>query len=335
MRLAVFGTGPFGMPSMEALYHSSHQIVALITQLPQQAPSRKALEIPEIARFAQEHDIPIFHFQNVKSPEAVTCLQNLNADLFFVCDFGQILSQEGIRAAKYGGINLHGSLLPKYRGAAPVHWAMLHGDAETGITVIHITPTVDAGPILSTEKTPIFYNETHPQLEERLAKIGAKHVLNAVERFAAGEEITGTAVSQDPALVSKAPKIKKSQAEILWNRSAEEIRNQIRAFDAWPHAFTFWQRDENKPPIRLILKAIPDILSTSDFHLLPEKKPEDLHLSPETLLPGTVLKADETLLIKTGTDILCFHGVQPSGKKMMSISEFIRGYGLKPGQKLG
>ena len=316
MRLAIFGTGSFGVPSLEALYGTSHTVTALITQVPTDAHSRRPAQVPEIVRLAERQGTPIFRFADVKSPEALACFKTLDADLFFVCDYGQILSPEGIATAKFGGINLHGSLLPKYRGAAPVQWAILNGDTETGVTVIHITPTVDAGPMLAAEKTPIFPDETHPELESRLAKLGVKHVLAAVEHFASGgvsSEKTG--ILQDPALACKAPKIKKSQAEIHWESSAAEIRNKIRAFDAWPRAFTSWTR-EGKPPLRLILQAVPEILDTAD-----------------DALPGTVLEVGETLIIKTGTGALAFRGVQPSGKKMMSIPEFARGYGLKPGER--
>lgn len=319
MRLVIFGTGDFGVPAAEALYAAGYEVAALVTQKPVAVKNpKKAPPEPEIVRLAESHGTPVYRFEDVKSQEAVECLQTLNADLFFVCDYGQILSLDGIRAAKFGGINLHGSLLPRYRGSAPVQWAILNGDAETGITVIHITPTVDAGPILGMAATPIGPDETHPELEARLAKLGVEPVLAAVAHFATGEQLAEVGVRQDDALASKAPKIRKHHAEIRWSEPATLIRNKIRAYEGGVRTFTTWRRD-GKPDMRLIPQAVPAIVP-----LAPQW---------ETAAPGTVLAAGETLVVKTGDAALSFTGIQPSGKKMMTIPEFLRGYPLAVGER--
>ncbi len=320
MRLVIFGTGDFGVPSAEALYAAGYEIAALVTQeSPEAKNPKKPLPEPKIVTLAQAHGTPIYRFADVKAPEAVACLKSLAADLFFVCDYGQILSLDGISSAKFGGVNLHGSLLPRYRGAAPVQWALLNGDAETGITVIHITPTVDAGPILGRESLAILPDETHPHLEARLAELGVKHVLAAVAYFATGAELAESGVMQDDTQASKAPKIRKKHAEIRWEEPAAVIRNKMRAFDAWPRTFTCWRR-EGKPEMRLIPQAVPKIVPAAEMD--PQWK---------NAAPGTVLAVGETLIVKTGDAALAFADIQPSGKKMMTIPEFLRGYPLAVG----
>lgn len=322
MKIVCMGTGTFGIPTLEALYqHPSHEVVALVTQpVPQTHTQGKPLPTPEIVQLAEKHQTPIYHFAKIKSPEAIETLRSFQADLFFICDYGQILSQEGIQAARLGGLNLHGSLLPKYRGAAPVHWAIYNGDEETGITVIHITPEMDAGPMVASEKVPILSDETTPELEARLARIGTPHVLHVIDRMANGEDLSQWAVPQDPALACGARKLRKQFAQIDWNRSAVEIRNQIRAFEPWPRTFTHWVKTPGKPPIRLIPHPVPEILE------MPH---------PENTPPGTILAVGEVLAVATGKGVLGIRLLQPSGKRPLTIPEFHCGYGIQPGTTFG
>lgn len=318
MKIVCMGTGTFGIPTLEALYqHPSHEVAALVTQpVPQTHTQKKPLPTPEIVRIAEQHQTPVYHIAKIKSPEAVETLRSFQADLFFICDYGQILSQEGIQAARLGGLNLHGSLLPKYRGAAPVHWAIYNGDEETGVTVIHITPEMDAGPMVASEKVRILPEETTSELEARLARIGAPHVLHVVNRLAENEDPSQWAIPQDPALACGAPKLRKAFAQIDWNRSAVEIRNQIRAFEPWPRTFTHWMKTPGKPPIRLIPQPIPQILEMS---------------VPENTAPGTILTVGEVLAVATGKGVLGIHLLQPSGKRVLTIPEFRCGYGIQAG----
>lgn len=315
MKLVLMETGPFGVPACRALYTSQHEILALVTQPVKPTRSGRPQQMPEVVELAHEYGTPVYSFQNINTPEALNLLRSLDADLFFVCDYGQILSPEVISCAKYGGINLHGSLLPKYRGAAPVHWAIYHGDLITGITLIHITPTVDAGPMLSQVTTMIGDEETTVELEARLACMGAQPVLDAVEKFALGaEHVLGSALKQDANIACRAPKIRKEDAVIHWNRTASEIRCQIRAWEPWPRTFFLWKRP-NGQEVRLIPRPTPVITQTSS----------------ENVAPGTVLAVGDLLEIATGDGTLGFQFIQPSGKRMMSIPEFSRGYGIKPG----
>lgn len=319
MKIVVMGTGSFGVPTLKALYETKHTIVALVTQQISGVAARKGKTAPppEIVQVAEQHGTVIHRFANIKSPEAVQFLKRLHADLFFICDYGQILSQEAIKTALFGGLNLHGSLLPKYRGAAPVAWAIYNGDKTTGITVIHITPEVDAGPMIAKADLDIDPNETALELENRLAKLGVPYVLDAINRLDRGEDPDQFAIPQDSTRVSGAPKLRKHHARIDWTRSAREIHDQIRAFEPWPRTFTDWERKPGKPPIRLIphlpTKVVDEELSSAE--------------------PGTILYVGQWLEVATGRGVLGISKLQPSGKKVLTIPEFHCGYTIHLGSR--
>jgi methionyl-tRNA formyltransferase len=251
-------------------------------------------------------------------------LAGLNPDLFIVCDYGQILSRDTLALARLGGINLHGSLLPKYRGAAPIQWAIYHGETVTGVTVIHMTPRLDAGPCLVQKRMQIGPDETAMDLEPRLAELGVSAVLEAIELLESGR--AGAAIPQDPKLASKAPRLKKTDGLVDWSRSALEIRNQVRAFQPWPKTYTFWRRREGEP-LRLIFE---DVAVAADEVV---KVTLGGHSRPA---PGTVICADrQSLMILCGQGALLPQIVQPAGKRSMSIGEFLRGHPVREGDQLG
>jgi methionyl-tRNA formyltransferase len=164
-----------------------------------------------------------------------------------VCDYGQILAPATLATARRGGVNLHGSLLPKYRGAAPINWAIYHGETESGVTVIHITPQIDAGPCIAQARTAIGPDETAAELEVRLAELGAGLMCEAIDLLEEGRQ---QALPQDAALAGKAPRLKKSDGLIDWRRPAAAIKNHVRAMEPWPKTYTFWHRCDG-PPLRL------------------------------------------------------------------------------------
>jgi methionyl-tRNA formyltransferase len=271
---------------------------------------------------AEEVGIPIWQPETINSEEAVAELKSLGADLLVVCDYGEILKPPVLAAVRLGGINLHGSLLPKYRGAAPVQWAVLNGDAETGNTVIQMTPGLDAGPILGIGRVAIDPDETAGQLEDKLAQRGGELVLSVIESLAAG---TSQPIPQDKAQASKAPRLEKEQGTIDWFKTALAIKNQIRALDPWPRAYTYWQRP-NGDLLRLIIHRaqIPLIASL----------PTELTGSVPLPRPGDILETTPRLLIATGDGALELLDVQPAGKRVMTAAELLRGYPLAIGQRL-
>ncbi len=271
MQLIMMGTGPFAVPTFSGLFETHHRVVTLVTQ-PLAAPGgTRPAPVSPMRDLAHQHRVPIFDPESINTPEACAHLHSLQADLLVVCDYGQILSAETLATARLGGINVHGSLLPKYRGAAPINWAIYHGETETGVSVIHMTPQLDAGPVVAQARTPIDPDETAEQLERRLAQIGAWLVRRVLDAFEAG---TLEALPQDPALASKAPRLKKTDGLIDWTRSALGVKNQIRAMQPWPKAYTFWHRP-GSAPARLILG------------------PVDVVDHPVAAAPGTVLPGKE------------------------------------------
>lgn len=315
MRLVMMGTGPFAVPTFGGLFETRHSVLALVTApLRPPLPGRPPLPAP-VRAVAEQRGLEIFDPEDVNAEAACGRLAGYRADLFVVCDYGQILSAQTLAAARLGGINLHASLLPKYRGAAPINWAVYHGETETGVTVIHMTPKLDAGPCIAQARIEILPDETAGELEGRLSDIGAWLVVRTLDSI---EEGRLEALPQDPALASRAPKLKKTDGLIDWSRPAEALRNQIRAMDPWPKTYTYWHRAKG-PPLRLIVgpAAVVDQV-------------------PAGAEPGTVVEATgDRLVVAAGRGGLLVRTLQPAGKREMSIDELLRGYPIRPGDRFG
>jgi methionyl-tRNA formyltransferase len=311
MRLVMLGTGPFAVPTLQALVLAGHDVALVVTR----PPRGRNTEASPTRQMGESLGLEVWSPDTVNAPEAQARLASLYAELLVVCDYGEILSPETLATARLGGINLHGSLLPKYRGAAPVQWAILRGEHETGNTVIQMTPGLDAGPCLGQERTPIDPDEDAGQLETRLAEMGADLVCRIVADLAAG---TAKPVEQDRGQASKAPRLKKEDGVIDWSRSAQQIKNQVRALRPWPRAVTFWHRAEEEP-IRLNV----DRVAISDS------------LSAAATPPGSILESGKQLVVATGDGALEILEVQPAGKRAMLASEFLRGYHVKVGDRFG
>ena len=257
----------------------------------------------------------IFDPEDINAPAAVARLASFGADLLVTCDYGQILAPPTLAAAGRGGVNLHASLLPKYRGAAPINWAIYHGETETGVTVIHMTPQIDAGPSIAQTPVAIDPDETAVELEARLAELGARLVCETIDLLESGHV---PALPQDPALASKAPRLKKTDGLIDWTRPAAAIKNQVRAMEPWPKTYTYWHRPAG-PPVRLILGPVSVVEGgTTD------------------VVPGVVLEAtDNRLVIAAGQGAVMPTSIQPAGKRLLPIEEFLRGYHVQPGERVG
>jgi methionyl-tRNA formyltransferase len=310
MRLLMLGTGPFAVPTLEALAASPHEVALVVARPPR---GRDAKASP-LQRAGDSLGLETWTPESVNLPESQDRLAALHADLLVVCDYGEILRPATLATTRLGGINLHGSLLPKYRGAAPVQCAILNGDAETGNTVIQMTPGLDAGPCLAQERTPIDPDEDAAALEARLSQHGAQLVLRVVEQLAAG---TAKPIEQVAGEATKAPRLTKEDGAIDWSRPAIEIKNRVRAVQPWPRAFTFWHRSDG-PPVRLNIDRVQ--LSDSS------------ELASES---GVVVSAANRLLVATGTSPLEILAVQSAGKRAMSAADFLRGNRVSVGDRLG
>ncbi len=311
MRVILMGTGPFAVPMARAIYASSHTVPLLVTRPRRSVHGKTQAEANPMRALAISHGTPVFDPESINTQEALAELAKHKPDLLVVCDYGQILKPDTLAVARLGGINLHGSLLPKYRGAAPINWAVFNGDSETGVTVIHMTPRIDAGPAIAQAKLSIGPGDTAVTLEPKLADLGAPLVLDAINAIASGAI---SPISQDPFPTAKAPRLKKEDGAVNWTRTAEQIRNQIRAFVPWPKTFTYWHRP-NAEPLRVILESatvIPDVSGDA----------------------GSVIEAaGGQLLIGTGVGALRIDAIQPSGKRVLSAAEFLRGYPVRPGER--
>ncbi len=353
MQLIMMGTGPFAVPLFRALYETRHSVVALVTAPPRTHRGQPVAAISAIRDVAREHGTPIVDAEDVNTQEARARLAACDADLLVVCDYGQILSPATLATTRRGGVNLHASLLPKYRGAAPINWAIYNGESETGVSVIAMTPRIDAGGCLAQTRVAIGPEETAAELEPRLAEIGARLTCETIDRLEAGD---ARAIPQDPAIATKASRLKKTDGAIDWSRPALAIKNQIRALEPWPKTYTFWHRPDG-PPVRLILGpatvvgvAVEGIVGVA-VQLPPQPQaveprlaaagtaaPSDsvgvaVELPPQ---PGMVIEAAaDRLVIAAGENALMPASIQPSGKRLMPIAEFLRGYHVRLGERFG
>ena len=331
LRIVVMGTGPFAVPMLRELIASPHAIVAVITRPDHAAPGRKAPANP-VRDAAVAAGLRVIAPERINTPESVASIRDLGADLFVVCDYGQLLSAETLAISPLGGINLHGSLLPRHRGAAPVQRAILEGDAITGVSVIGMTSALDAGRVITARETPIGERETAGELEARLAEIGGPAVLDAIDRLqaavATGHATSQVGIPQDAARATRAAKLTKADGFVDWSKPAVHLERMRRALDPWPRAATFYQRGDGVRQ-RLVLAAA-DVALPEEF-FLPELAPA----------PGTVLAAEQSpdtgrIVVACGDrSALAITMLVPEGKRPMTAGEFLRGSPLRPGAVVG
>jgi methionyl-tRNA formyltransferase len=327
-RLVMMGTGAFAEPTFEALFTTPHQVVGLVTQpdQPQGHVRGSTRRIgPGMKGIAEKHGVLVFQPESVNTPEGIAALQSLRPDLLVVAAYGQILSPEVLGVPPLGGINVHASLLPKYRGAAPIAWAIYHGETRTGVTIIKMSPSLDAGDMLAQEALDIGPQETAGELETRLAPLGARLAVQVIGQTAAG---TVHGVKQDKSLATKAPKLKKEHGLIDWNRTAEQVCNHVRAMQPWPTPYTFLHRQGKAPQRLIICRAVP--VSVRSLPLMPAGTPFTNEESPDYLFViAGVSPGGE------GVKVVGVQELQPAGKKRMTVVQFLRGHPLQPGDRLG
>jgi methionyl-tRNA formyltransferase len=321
MRLVMMGTGTFAEPTLEALLAGPDPVVGVFTQ-PDREGVQKRGSTRQVGRgmkeIATEKGLPVFQPASVNSPEGVAMLRSLNPDLLVVAAYGQILSKEVLSIPTHGAINVHGSLLPKYRGAAPVAWAILNGETETGVTIIRMTAGLDAGDMLAKAAIPIT-DETAGELEAKLAPLGAKLAVETIQRMKTGP-VSGE--KQDPAQVTKAPKLTKEMGLIDWTQPAELVCRQVRAMQPWPTAYTYLHRAGKEPMRLMIAKA--------------SGRPASDREAGWGAGEPVASYDPKVLLIRCGgVSLVRVEVLQPAGKKRQTAEEFLRGYPLKDGDRFG
>lgn len=300
-KLVFMGTPEFAVPSLEALIAAGYPIVAVITQ-PERPKGRGRSTAPsEIKLAAQKHSLAVLEPERVRDEEFLNSFLKIDADLAVLVAFGQILPKAMLEAFKYGIVNVHPSQLPKYRGAAPVNWALIRGETETGVTTMRIGEGVDSGDILLQEKVPIGPDEDYGSLETRLARIGARLLLETIEGLATG---CITPVSQDHTAATYAPKINKEDTRIRWNALPEQIVNLVRGLSPSPGAYSIIKGKQLK------------IFSAGS-------EPATAAAAPA---PGTVLDlTDKGLRVAARDGFVLLREVQMEGKKRMDVKDFLRG----------
>jgi methionyl-tRNA formyltransferase len=280
-----------------------------------------------MAQIARDAGVPTAHPDNINTPEGLAQLRAFDPELLVVAAYGQILSRDVIAAPRLGAINVHASLLPKYRGASPVAHAILNGETRTGVTIIRITPGLDAGEMLAKEALDILPDETTGELEARLAPLGARLCLDVVRRMKAGP-VTGE--KQDPSQVTKAPKLKKEHGLIDWSKPAEVICRQVRAMQPWPTAYTFFHRPGKEPMRVIVCRAIPQgphppLDGPAKGFIFPTGSPGDRALAIESGPCGDGPFRSTVRVLE----------LQPAGKKRMTAEEFLRGHPIQDGYRFG
>lgn len=315
LKLVMMGTGDFALPTFESLFTTPHQIVSLVTQPDRTGKGHhRNLENP-LKQLALAHGTPVLQPEKVNSVESLAELAALDADLLVVAAYGQILSPDLLLIPRLGAINVHASLLPKYRGASPVAYAIWNGDAETGVSIIQILPQLDAGPILAVARTAIGPEETAGSLEERLARLAVELVPGAIDQFAAGKL---RSIPQTEALVTRAPKLKKTMGAIDWTKSAAQIDCHIRAMQPWPNPYSFLL-SPGKPPQRLL---ILEVKAAGE--------------GDRSVAPGVPSSPDKKrFIVQTGEGAIEVLRIQPEGKRPMLAAEFLRGRPVNPGDRFG
>ncbi|OGQ47848.1 MAG: methionyl-tRNA formyltransferase [Deltaproteobacteria bacterium RIFCSPLOWO2_02_FULL_46_8] len=308
MKILFFGSDTFAIPSLRILHaSSSHKIIGVVTQPDKPAGRGREITPCPIADLAKELDLPLLQPAKIQEESVIQELLNLKADVLAVVAYGKFLPQSLIDKTRYKAVNLHPSLLPKYRGASPIQTAILNGDAKTGVTTMMVSSEMDAGDLYLQCETDIDPVETAEGLEARLAEAGAHLILKTLEGL---EKKTLKSTPQDPKKIILTHKITKEDGQINWNESAETLYNKLRAYTPWPGLFCH------------VNEKILKIFEAAPMENNSKEK------------PGTVLDNKDGLIIRCNKSALCLLEVQLEGKKRMGVAEFLKGHPLIIGTQL-
>lgn len=309
LRLVYFGTPEFAVPTLRALLDSRHQIVGVVSQ-PDRPKGRGQRLVPTPTKeLATARDVPVLQPERLKTDEFLQSIRQLEPDLGVVAAYGRILPQALLEIPRFGMINVHASLLPAYRGAAPVHRAVIAGDAETGVSIMRVVKELDAGPVFATVTRAIAPDETSVDVERALAELGAPLLVDVVDHIAAGRAVE---VPQDHGRATLAPKILKTESQIDWSQPAARVHNLVRGLQPWP---------------------LVSIWIDGARHLLHRTAVSSEQSSAD---PGTIVDAGEgRLAFATGeggvVDVL---QIQPEGRRVMTAREFLAGRRIRPGMSV-
>ncbi len=310
MRVIFMGTPDFAVPVVEAVHEAGHEVILCVTQPDRPRGRGGAVQMSDVKQWALGKDIPVLQPDRIRKPEYVDQLRAYPADLAVVAAFGQILPREVLEMPRLGCINVHASLLPKYRGAAPIQWSILNGDDVTGVTIMQMAEGLDDGDILAQEEVPIAPDETGGSLFEKLSRVGARLCVETMDKLEKGEV---TPVPQDESQATKVGLIEKSLGSLDFSLPAQTLERYIRGLSPWPGAFTYLEGRMLK------------IFSAKIIPASPNQYP----------VGGVIMASDDEIVVKTGQDYLVLEELQLEGKKRMRTAEFLRGRSIREGTILG
>lgn len=308
MRVVFMGTPDFAVPTLEALI-GRHEVVAVVTQPDKRKGRGKAMAFPPVKEKALEHNIPVYQPVKVREEEFIDTLRELAPEVIVVAAFGQILPESILNMPKYGCINVHASLLPKYRGAAPIQWSVIDGEKETGVTIMYMEKGLDTGDMIDSVVVPIDAKETGESLHDKLAAAGGPLLLEVLDKLEAG---TAVRTPQNDAESCYAKMLTKELGKINWKKDAASIERLIRGLNSWPSAYTSFQGKTLK-------------IWDADV--------EDKNTDAQ---PGTVVEVTaDVICVQTGEGLLKMNEVQMQGKKRMPVKAFLLGHKVEKGTLLG
>ncbi|MBE5885771.1 MAG: methionyl-tRNA formyltransferase [Lachnospiraceae bacterium] len=305
MKVVYMGTPDFAVGALESIIKAGHEVVLVVTQPDKPKGRGKEMQMTPVKQCALAHDIPVFQPVKIKEKDAVDYLKTFEADIFVVAAFGQILSSEILHMPKYGCVNIHASLLPMYRGAAPIQAVIINKEKETGVTIMQMDEGLDTGDMLMKEVIPIEADETGESLHDKLSELGANMIVKAL---AAIEDGSITATPQGDGKTCYASMLKKEMGCIDWNKSADDIEHLVRGLYPWPGTYTFL----NGKMMKLCKVALSEV--------------------PVDGKPGEIcLVTKDCLAVNTGEGTLEIRELQPEGKKRMTVHDFLLGNRLEKG----
>ena len=313
MRVIFMGTPDFASGTLQALINAGHEIALVVTQPDKPAGRGKQMKASPVKELAVSAGLDVYQPVRIRDPEATERLREEQADVIIVVAFGQILPQEVLDLTPFGCINVHASLLPAWRGAAPIQWALLNGDQMTGVTTMQMDAGLDTGDILMQREVAVEPDETGGSLFDKLAAAGAELCIETLDKLLAGDI---TPVPQGETTTPYAKMLTRAMGEIDWSRSAAQIERMVRGLSPWPGAYTY----RNGKRIKICRATLTK---------------EEALAQNEAEQAGALIGDKDILRVQTGDGCLEIEEVQPEGKRRMSAAEYLRGYPVKPDEKMG
>lgn len=315
LRVVYMGTPDFAVPALQALLESHHEVVGVFTQPDRKGGRGKRLLQPPVKRSAEAADVPVYQPRRVRgNAEALTTLKSWEPDVVVVAAYGQILPAEILELPRLGCVNIHASILPKYRGAAPINWAIVNGETQSGVTLMQMDEGLDTGPMLQTHTVDIPPEMTAQELHDALSELGALHLVDALDKLNSGAL---NPVAQEDEASSYAPMLSREDGRIDWEKPASALADHIRGFYPWPGSFTVHSKDGDETVLKIHRATL------SDERVGAAK-------------PGTILLADPgaaRLVVASGEGAVEILELQAPGKRAMAARDFLNGYPLKPGER--